>query len=165
MAHSKKLVAKINKTNIQQKITEIRQYINKGNILVNPHRYAIDCINNGWENGFSLAMLNQAYKQIKEGTYEKLKNCHFGVEHMVKDGCNYVYYKGQHIEHFTYESSEWFTEWKATLTAARICKLLEEKSIPINWITYCGNIGKYLTPEEIAVCENVKPEIFEQIRA
>lgn len=165
MAHSKKLVAKVNKKNIQQKIAEIKRYTNKGNTLVNPHRYAIDCINNGWEDEFNLAMLNQAYKQIKEGTYEKLKNCHFGVEHMTMDGDGFIYYKGQHIEHFAYESSEWFKEWKVTLTAARICKLLEEKNIPINWATFCINVNQYLTPEEIRACENVKPEIFEQLRA
>jgi hypothetical protein len=109
--------------NIQKKIATINRYTSKGNNISNRHTYALYRISKGCRTPYDLAMLNQAYMQVKEGTYYKLKNCHFGVEHITQDGEGYIYYKGEYIDHFSYESKEWLEEWQATRTAANIGKL------------------------------------------
>ena len=78
-----------------------------------------------------------------------MKNYLFGVEHITKDHECYVYYKGKHIDHFTFHGDQ-AGERKAAIKAAKICALLETKGHPINSITYCWKIENYLTAEEIA---------------
>lgn len=161
---SKNLIDEINKRNIDKKIAEIERHVSNGNTLAYPHIYVIDRVKDGHATQYDLAMLNQAYKQIKEGTYQKLKNYHFGVEHITKDPEHYIYYKDDYLDHFTY-GSDWLSEWKDTLAAARICKLLEQKGHPISLATYGWNVEKYLTPEEIGACNDVEDEIIKQLRA
>jgi hypothetical protein len=148
--------------NIQKRIAAIERHA-PGSTLTYFHKHIIHRIRLGCRTPFDLAMLNQAYIQVKESTYHKLKNCHFGVEHITQDGEGYIYYKGEYIDHFSYESKEWLEEWQATRTAANICKLLEKKGHPINQCSFVYRINQYLTPQELAACENVHAEIIKYL--
>lgn len=100
----------------------------------------------GWEYFADL------HKRVTSGHYDKLKEYLFGVEHITKDHEGYVYFKGKHVEHYSFHG-DWEGEKKAAQELQKRCLLLEKKGVEINTITAIWSIEKYLTNEELLTCQ------------
>jgi len=125
---------------------------NDGNDLSPRDLHLTECAINGFLTEEGIVQFYSLYHQVTNGTYDKLKNYLFGVEHITKDHECYVYFKGKHIDHFTFHGN-YEGEKKAAIKAAKICTLLESKGIEVSSITYCWRIEEYLTVEEIAAID------------
>ncbi len=91
----------------------------------------------GAVNGFLTAAgyekLAELHKQVVNGTY-KLPWLH-GIEHLTIDQEGYVYWKGQHVEHY---DIPWAYGEKAGVQAKELerrCKLLENAGKEVNTVT------------------------------
>lgn len=140
-----------------QKAIAILEKTNNGSNLAPRHLNLVQLVVNKHASDYGLEAFDKLYEQIIKGTYDKSKIYFYNVEHMTKDSVGYIYYKGQQIGHFSYDDRE--EERIATFRAAKRCRLLEKKGHPIDPLTYCWQVEKYLTPEEIAACENVDDEM------
>jgi hypothetical protein len=148
--------------NYTEQTCAILRKTNDGKDLAPRHLYLIQLVINNDASEHGIKLFEQLHEQVMTGTYDKQKVYLFDVEHITKDHEGYIYYKGHHIDHFSYYDN-WEGEWEATLQAARICALLEQKGHPINSITYCWRVEEYLTKEEIEKCNDVKAEL-EQLK-
>lgn len=142
----------IEEKNLTNAVLNCIRLTNDGNDLSPNDLYLCECAINGTLTEKGIEVVYAIESRVLDGTYNKLKNYLFGVEHITKDHECYVYYKGKHIDHFTFHGDH-AGERKAAIKAAKICALLEEKGHPINSITYCWRIEEYLTAEEIAAID------------
>ena len=96
---------------------------------------------NGHLNEKGLEAFDKLYESVAVGTYTK--PYHLGVEHMTYDHEGYVYFKGQHVEHY----SRWWAhslDAKEALTRLqRQCLFLESKGVEISSVTAVWGWEKY----------------------
>lgn len=135
---------------------EILQATNDGNKLAPRHLYLLQEGINGNLSEEGVEALLQLHKEVCiDKTYDPLKVYYFGVEHMTRDHTGYIYFKGHHIDHFSYGRGRGEEEKAALVRAQKICLLLEKKGHPIDSSTYCWEVEKYLTPEELKACGEI----------
>lgn len=70
----------------------------------------------------------ELYRRVKSGTYELSWMC--GVQHLTQDHQGYVYWRGRHVEHYSYTDFEQKRE--AAERLAQRCLSLEAKGFPVN---------------------------------
>jgi len=138
--------------NIFDDVLTVIQKTNDGANLSPKDLHLTECAINGFLTEEGIAEFYSVYHRVIDGTYDKLKNYLFGVEHITKDHECYVYYKGKHIDHFTF-NGDYKGERQAAIKAAKICSLLESKNIEVSPLTYCWKVEDYLTAEELATIE------------
>ena len=88
---------------------------------------------NGFLNAYGEYLLRKLHEEVISGQYQK--PWFHGVEHMTYDNEGYVYYKGQHVEHYT-RSWGYSEEAKQNLIELKSrCEYLESHGKPVNSIT------------------------------
>lgn len=123
-----------------------------GDELSPTHLKILEMYVNGQLNELGLREFDKIYESVASGTY--VQPWHLGVEHMTYDHEGYIYFKGQHVEHY----SRW---WAHTLDAKealtrlqRQCLFLESKGVEINsatviwgWEKYAAEFGERMKTE------------------
>lgn len=107
---------------------EIIQLTNDGDALAPEHLYLVQTAVNGWLSEFGEVELQKLYQQVTTGTYVKPWLC--GVEHLTRDHEGYVYWKGQHVEHYSFDDAA--AELAAAQELAARCRWLEARGIEVN---------------------------------
>jgi hypothetical protein len=135
-------------TTTGDKVIEILRATNDGSNLSPDDLYLIECA----VNGYLSTVGEDAFKELYDnvcilGSYNKMNNYIFGIEHITEDHEGYIYFKGQQIDHFSHNNAE--SKRNAAQEAQNICLLLEKKGHPINSVTYCWRVENYLTADEI----------------
>src|SRR4051812_33518409 len=92
--------------NNSEKVLEILERTNNGNALAPKHLNLAQCVVNKKANEHGLRVFEELYNQVKEGAYDKTGVYLYDVEHITKDHQGYIYYKGQHIDHFSHDDSD-----------------------------------------------------------
>jgi hypothetical protein len=90
---------------IMDKVLAILQGTNDGSKLAPKHLWLVqEAVNNGMDcfSDYGVEQFNQLYDQVVNHTYDAAKVWFYGIEHMTKDQTGYVYWKGKHIEHFSF---------------------------------------------------------------
>ena len=116
-----------------QMATEILRMTNDGDSLDVWDMKLLESAVNGFLNEAGYQKFKELYSQVIAGDYT-LPWLH-GIEHLTLDQEGYVYWKGQHVEHY---DIPWAYSEKAKLQAeelARRCKILEEQGKEINSVT------------------------------
>lgn len=76
---------------------------------------------------------DELYQKVVEGSYDKMSCYLYGIEHITRDHQGYVYWKGQRVEHYSYDDVE--AEKAAAQQLAEHCQKLESRGFPVNWRT------------------------------
>lgn len=130
---------------------EILRATNDGDNISPNELYLLQEAINGNLTDKGYEMFADLHKRVKEGSYAKPWHC--GVEHMTKDHEGYIYFKGQHCEHYSFRDYE--EEKKALIELQKTCLLLEAKGHPINSITTVWRVEEYLNQQERGVALQV----------
>jgi hypothetical protein len=78
------------------------------------------------------AMFNDLYERCIQGRYAK--PWLHGVEHLTKDHQGYVYWKGEHVEHYSFGRDVEGERAAASKLGAK-CRALESRGVPVNSAT------------------------------
>lgn len=109
-------------------------YTKDGRELSPDHLYTVELLVNGFlnEEGYKY-FEEKIYIPCKEQTYHK--PFHFDVEFMTKDHEGYIYYKGIHMEHFSFHGDV-EGEKKATEKLQKACIAYEAANgkPPSSWL-------------------------------
>lgn len=104
---------------------------NDGDDLSPLHLSIVEYAVNGHLNERGMEVFNTIHADVMAGTYKK--SWFHGIEHLTNDHEGYVYWKGQHVEHYSF--SDYEREEQAALELARRCRILEEEGQPVNSTT------------------------------
>lgn len=135
-----------------EKAIEILRETSDGNNLAPRDLSLLQAAVNNDLSEKGIEVFNKLHEQVMAGTYDKSKVYYYGVEYMTKDGQGYIYYKGKHVEHYSYRDSA--EELSALKRLQARCVLLEKKGIDVGVATAVFEVEKYLTEEEIAAIDN-----------
>ncbi len=99
LSNLQKMEVEMEDKTINQKALEILEHTNDGNDLLPAHLSLLEMAVNDQLNEKGIEMFNGIHKQVIDGKYKQpyLQ----GVEFMTHDHEGYVYFKGQHLEHFS----------------------------------------------------------------
>lgn len=139
-----------------EKALEILSKTSDGNKLAPRDLYLLQEAVNGNLSELGMQAFDKLHEQVNAGTYDRAKVYYYDVEHMIKDGQGYIYYKGKHVEHFSYRNTQADrAREKADLLALKArCELLEKKGIEVDAATAVWEVEKYLTEEELNAIAN-----------
>ena len=116
--------------NLTELCCEILQLSDDGENLAPKHLWFIQtAINNNMDN--AITVLTEIRDELLKGEYQK--PWLYGVEHLTQDHENYVYWKGAHVEHYTFDKYDEGRE--SALELSSRCQLLELNNIKVT----CGN--------------------------
>ena len=131
-------------TNLSDKMTaiemclEILENTNDGGKLSPQHLKLIEMSVNGFANDEGLAELERIYQLVKSNQYV---DWFHGIEHLTKDHEGYVYWKGQHVEHYSFRNYE--EEEIAAQDLKECCIHLEKLGVPVNCTNAVWEWEKY----------------------
>ena len=109
---------------------EILTKTRDGNDLDPRDLYLIQCAVNNSEDQDLRKTLNALRDVVREGYKKPWVQ---GVEHLTRDHEGFIYWKGQHVEHYSFNDP--VEEKKAAEELAGRCKILEKQGKPINTFT------------------------------
>jgi hypothetical protein len=112
---------------------EILQRTQDGDDLAPEHLYLLQCAVNDHLTESGIALFCEIHRKVMNNEYRKpwLQ----GVEHLTRDHEGYVYWKGQHIEHWSGDLPYSEEGKKQAEELARRCKMLEARGNKINSVT------------------------------
>lgn len=116
-----------------QMATEILRMTNDGDKLDARDLNLLEGAVNGFLNEEGYKKFRELHAQVVEGNYTR--PWLHGIEHLTIDQEGYVYWKGQHVEHY---DIPWAYGEKAKIQAeelARRCRILEEQGKKISSVT------------------------------
>lgn len=102
------------------------QATNDGDDLAPSHLWILQEAVNGHLNEKGMAVFKEVHDQVTSGKYKK--PWFHGIEHLTRDHEGYVYWKGSHVEHYSF-GSKYDEEAKAAEELARRCRILESRGI------------------------------------
>jgi hypothetical protein len=139
--------------NMCEDVCELLSLTNDGNKLAPKHLSLVQLVVNGDASDYGITEFYKILNQAREGKYDAAKVWFHNIENMTTDSIGYVYYKGIHIDHFSYRDRR--AEKIKVIQLAERCKALEAKGIEVS----CGNaifyLGGHFTVEEINEFEAV----------
>lgn len=109
---------------------EILRLTRDGNDLAPSHLAIVQAAVNDGLNEQGEIALTQLHRDVRDGTYRKLEQYLFGIEHLTRDHQGYVYWRGQRVEHYSHKDIDRMRA-EALELAAR-CRRLEVKGFPVN---------------------------------
>ncbi|MDD5701049.1 MAG: hypothetical protein PHU23_03270 [Dehalococcoidales bacterium] len=107
---------------------EILQKTHDGDDLAPEHLYLLQNVVNGWVTKAGEEAFQIIHAQVMAGTYKKPWLC--GVENLTRDHEGYVYWKGQHVEHYSHDNYEDMKRDAEDL--GRRCRYLESIGVEVN---------------------------------
>lgn len=107
---------------------EILQRTNDGDDLAPEHLYLLQELVNGNINDRGVTLCRQIHSQVMTGNYHKPWLC--GVENLTQDHEGYVYWRGQHVEHYSHQKYEDMK--RDAVELSRRCLLLEALGQEVN---------------------------------
>ena len=79
-------------------------------------------------------LFDTLYQNVSSGDYTNPQSSAYpwfhGIQHLSRDHEGYVYWKGKHVEHYSYQNRE--EECAAAHRLAARCRMLESKGFPVN---------------------------------
>lgn len=117
-------------TSVYDKAIAILQATEDGNELAPEHLSLLQLVvNNDGDEAADVAF-DALYDQVMASSYKVSKPCLFGIEHLTRDHEGYVYWKGEHVEHYSHSDPD---DMKAAAEQlAQKCLALEAKGFPVN---------------------------------
>ena len=114
-----------------EKAIEIIGKTNDGDNLSPDHLYLVQLACNGHLNEAGEIAFTELYDEVSGGKYTQ--PWLMGVEHLTMDHSSYVYWKGQHVDHWSMHlpAPEGYWEQEARNTADR-CLFLEDAGIEVS---------------------------------
>lgn len=113
--------------NAIDKCLEIIRLTDDGNALSPEHLYLVQTACNGWLSEAGEVEFERLYQQVATGVY--VKPWFRGIEHLTMDHEGYVYWKGQHVEHYSFRDRD--DELAAAEELAARCRWLEANGIEV----------------------------------
>ena len=104
---------------------EILQQTNDGDQLAPEHLKLVELAVNGLLNEIGDHDFMELYKAVTDGRY-KMPWLH-GVEHMTRDHEGYIYWKGQHIDHWSGDLPHSQKGSELAVELARRCQVIESR--------------------------------------
>ncbi len=104
----------------------ILQATHDGDNLDPFHLWIIQEAVNGSLNEDGIGIFKIIHDRVKGGIYQR--SWLHGIEHLTRDHEGYVYWKGSHVEHYSF-GSKYEEEKKAAKELARRCRILESRGI------------------------------------
>ena len=117
-----------------------------GNDLAPEHLKLVELAVNGYLNEAGEVAFYDLYAQVQAGYAKPWLQ---GVEHLTRDHEGYVYWKGQHIEHWDGSLAYSENGREPAQELARRCKILEEQGEPINGNTIVWKWNETPQPQEV----------------
>lgn len=86
---------------------------------------------------------NRLYEDVASGRYPIDHDWLFGFENLTRDGMGYVYWRGEHVEHFSHSSPEAMRA--ATEKLSLLCRYLEKqgRSVSGNYFAAWDEFGEF----------------------
>jgi hypothetical protein len=112
------------------KAIAILQATKDGDQLLGWHLSLVQSAVNGNLNEKGIETFDKIYQSVISGEYLVQYHWLHGIEHLTKDGQGYVYWKGKHVEHYSYSDEE--KEANAAHKLAERCRKLEAINFPVN---------------------------------
>ena len=109
---------------------EIIQKTNDGNDLAPEHLSMVEAAVNGWLTESGEVAFQQLYESVVKGY---VKPWYHNIEHLTQDHEGFIYWKGEHVEHYSFQDYEKADEEAHELS--RRCKILESRGIKPTAIT------------------------------
>lgn len=79
-------------------------------------------------------LFDELYKNVSSGDYTNPSSTAYpwfhGIQHLTRDHEGYIYWKGTHVEHYSYQNRD--DERAAAHRLAGQCRMLESKGFPVN---------------------------------
>jgi len=114
-----------------EKACAILQKTNDGGDLDPGHLYLVQSAVNGILTEKGKQAFEDLCRQVEAG-YKK--PWFHGIEHMTRDHEGYIYWKGKHVEHYSfYGPKAWEEEGKEAQELARRCRHLESIGVEVNY--------------------------------
>ncbi|MBA7610955.1 hypothetical protein ES703_18169 [subsurface metagenome] len=126
---------------------EILHQTNDGNDLAPEHLKLLEMAVNGFLNDKGWAAFEDLHRQVKAG-YKK--PWFHGIEHLSNDHNGYVRWKGNVVEHYTFDNYD--EEEESAVELAERCRILESNGIEVTM----GN-AIWLWEEKYAHLKEGKP--------
>jgi hypothetical protein len=101
-----------------------------GDQLQGRHLALVQAAVNGNLSETGIAAFEQLHQSVISGAYMQEYHWLHGIEHLTKDGQGYVYWKGQHVEHYSFSDTD--REATAAHKLAEKCHKLEAIGFPVN---------------------------------
>lgn len=101
---------------------------NDGEKLSSRHLSLIQLVVNNLCNEFGLNELHRVYEMVEQNNYN---DWFYGIENLTKDHQGYVYWRGKHIDHFSYRNAH-EEEKIAAENLAKQCRHLELIGVEID---------------------------------
>jgi hypothetical protein len=114
------------------KVLFIIENTNDGNKLSGKHLKLTELCVNGFANEAGLQELDRVYEMVANNQYV---DWFYGIENLTKDAEGYVYWKGQHLDHYSYRG-DYEAEELAAKELAETCRQLEAEGIEVNAASY-----------------------------
>ncbi|MDO9177626.1 MAG: hypothetical protein Q7U16_04755 [Agitococcus sp.] len=111
-------------------VTEILAGTNDGNGLTPLHLALTQLAINGPLSEEGECALYALHQEVISGEYAGHPHWFHGITHLTQDHEGYVYWRGKHVEHYSYHDDA--AEKIAALQLAADCLALEAKNFPVN---------------------------------
>jgi len=105
---------------------EILRATRDGEDLAPEHLWLVQEAVNGHLKKKGYQSFKDLYRQVKTGYKKPWLH---GIENLTKDHQGFVYWKGKHVEHYSYGPKEYEEEGKAAQELSRRCQVLEKHNI------------------------------------
>ena len=109
---------------------EIIQKTNDGNDLAPEQLSLVEAAVNGWLTESGEVAFHQLYESVEKGY---VKPWYHNIENLTQDQEGFIYWKGEHVEHYSFQDYEKADEEAHELS--RRCKILESRGIKPTAIT------------------------------
>jgi hypothetical protein len=109
---------------------EILRASNDGNRLEPKDLKLVELGVNGYLSELGEAAFATLHAQVLDGSYFELNRWFHGIEHLTRDHEGYLYWKGTHVEHYSFQDCTW--ERAAACELATHCQQLERIGITVN---------------------------------
>jgi len=109
------------------KVLVIIRNTQDGDLLSPFHLKLTEDAANGFLNEKGLAVLDELYEQVANGSYQK--PYHHGVEFMTQDHDGYIYFKDKHVEHYSFWWTYSLDAKNSLLRLQQYCLYLESKGV------------------------------------
>lgn len=128
-------------------VLEIITKTNDGNDLSPSDLKITEMAINGFLNSKGIKQLRKTHQSVMNGTYNKMNQFMYGIEHITQDHHGCVYWKGVKVEHYCFTDEQ--AAKQAAQELARVCLILESKGIEPSIRTAVIKVEEYLSLEEI----------------
>jgi len=120
----------------------ILQKTNDGDALSPLQLKLVELAVNGALNEKGLQEIDKLYQSVVDGTFKT--PYYHNVEFMTRDHEGYVYFKGQHVEHYSNHWAYSLDAKESLIGLQQHCLFLEEKGIEVNSVSCVWGWDKYV---------------------